>query len=93
MTAVLHWLKQVGVALDQFLNALAGGWADETFSARCWRHQRLPGWNLARRVVDGLLFFDKGHCEASYRSEALRLQSPPATRLRTCSEHDTPLQE
>jgi hypothetical protein len=91
--AVLHWLKQVAVALDQLANALIGGWADETFSARCWRLRRLPGWRAARRVVDAVLFFDRGHCEASYRSEILRLQSPPETRLRTCPEHDTPLQE
>jgi hypothetical protein len=77
---VLAWLKQVAVAFDQFLNAIIGGWADETLSARCWRLRHVPGWNVARFVVDLVLFFDRGHCEASYRSEVLRLQSPPETR-------------
>lgn len=76
------WLKQVFVAMDQLCNALGGGWADETFSARCWRLRAHPGWNAARRVVDALalIFRDKDHCEASYRSEQLRLQSPPEVR-------------
>lgn len=77
---VLHWLKQVLVAFDQFLNSLIGGWADETFSARCWRLRDHPVWGRLRLVVDALLFFDKNHCEESHKSEVLRLQSPPATR-------------
>lgn len=81
--AFLHWLKQVAVAVDQLVNALIpGGWADETFSARCWRLRARPAWDIARRVIDSaaLLGGDKNHCEASYRSELLRLQSPPETR-------------
>ncbi len=81
--AFLHWLKQVLVALDQLVNALIpGGWADETFSARCWRLRSRKTWGAARRVIDivALLFRDKNHCEVSYQSELLRLQSPPETR-------------
>ena len=81
--AFLHWLKQVVVAVDQLFNALIpGGWADETLSARCWRLRSRKAWGAARRVIDivALLFRDKNHCEASYRSEMLRLQSPPETR-------------
>ena len=79
---ILAWLKQVAVAFDQLCNAFFGGWADETLSARCWRLRHLPGWGLARLVIDGgaLIFRDKNHCEASYRSEVLRLQSPPEER-------------
>lgn len=77
-----HWLKQVLVALDQALNALFGGWADETFSSRCWRNRHKPGWKQARRVLDfvAALFGDVDHCKASYDSEWLRLQSPPELR-------------
>lgn len=77
-----RWLKQVLVALDQALNALFGGWADETFSSRCWRLRHRPGWGTARRVLDFVagLLGDKGHCKASYDSEWLRLQCPPELR-------------
>ena len=36
MPAYLHGLL---VACDQLLNALLGGWPDETLSSRCWRWQ------------------------------------------------------
>jgi hypothetical protein len=82
MQILKHWIKQVLVALDQFVNAVFLGWADETFSARCWRLRERPLWGLARRVVDlpARIFRDKNHCEASYRSEQLRLQCPPELR-------------
>lgn len=55
-------------------------WADETISAHCWRwHARgIRSW--PRAVVDALLFWDPEHCRESYRSEVMRLQSPPETR-------------
>ena len=30
---------QIAVAFDQLVNTLLGGWADETLSARAWRHK------------------------------------------------------
>lgn len=36
---------QVMVAVDQLVNTLLGGWADETLSARAYRH--------AKRIVVG----------------------------------------
>jgi len=41
-------MKQIAIAIDQFLNALLGDWADETLSARMWRHRGLPWWREAR---------------------------------------------
>ncbi len=77
-----QWLKQVFIALDQALNALAGGWADETLSSRCWRLRHRRGWNRAWRVLDfvAALFGDFDHCKASYESEWRRLQCPPELR-------------
>ena len=78
------WFKQVLVSLDQMVNALLGGWADETLSSRCWRLRHLPAWGTARRVLDAVagLLGDKDHCRASYNSEWLRLQCPPELRPR-----------
>ena len=79
--AFLRWLKQVAIAVDQLLNALTpGGWADETISARCWRLRSRRGWNVARLVIDTVLFFDPNHCEESYKSEQLRTQCAPEYR-------------
>ena len=48
-----HRAYQIIIALDQLFNALAFGWADETFSARCWRQRHKNRfWKVARRVVD-----------------------------------------
>lgn len=70
-----HWLLQVLIALDQFVNALAGGWADETLSSRSYRE-----FPRLAKLIDTLLWFDKDHCYESYVSERLRLQAPPETR-------------
>lgn len=72
----MAYLKQVLIAVDQLANALSGGWADETFSARMYRERRYG----AVRFIDAVFFFDKNHCEESYRSELLRTQLPGAYR-------------
>ena len=69
------WTLQVLIALDQLVNALIGGWADETLSSHAYRrHPRLA------RVINALLWFDPDHCRGSFESERLRLQSPPEAR-------------
>ena len=73
MASVRFWLWQVALAIDQLCNAMAGGWADETWSSRCWREGR-EGW------IAFLDWFDKDHCFEAYMSERLRLQAPPETR-------------
>ena len=65
---------QILVALDQLLNALLGGWCDETLSSRAWRE----GWS---KPIDLLFWWDTDHCFESYISERLRLQLPPEARL------------
>lgn len=74
-------MKQLAIAIDQLFNALFGGWADETFSARCWREGKTSrAWNAARVMVDELLFFDPQHCFESYVSEFERKQLPEEYR-------------
>ena len=73
--------KQVLIAADQLLNSLVGGWADETFSARCWRlRERGRGWAFLRWLVDGVFFWEREHCRKSYESELWGLQQAPETR-------------
>jgi len=82
----------ISISLDQLLNAILGGYPDETISARCWREKR-----LLRYVIDGLFFrqfrFErsmylckkvaarwKGHCEQCYEWELVRKDLPEVYR-------------
>ena len=82
---------QIIIALDQLANALTWGWADETFSARCWRlRERNCFWALARRLVDVVFFWDTKerkndpgrmtHCEWAFENERKRIHLPGAYR-------------
>ena len=70
-------MRQVLIALDQLLNAMLGGWADETLSARAHRE----GWS---RWIDLLFFWQPEHCKNSYLSEMNRAQMPPVYRGKPC---------
>ena len=72
--------KCVLIAIDQLCNALCNCWPDETLSSRAYRMDRDGVRHWPRKLIDGLLFFDKHHCQESYKSEVLRRQAPPETR-------------
>lgn len=75
-------MKQVLIAIDQIVNTLVWakdegfGMADETISARARRLRKRATWGLTRTLIDALFFWDKNHCEKSYRSERLRRHLP-----------------
>lgn len=73
-------MKQVLIALDQLINALHGGWADETISSRAYRLRHRMPYRLYRFVIDLLFFWDADHCRQAYESERLRMQAPPELR-------------
>lgn len=72
---------QVLVALDQLVNTLLWGYADETLSARAYRHaeikkdRRWPMW-----IIDHLFFWQDQHCKAAYEAELERAHLPPGMR-------------
>lgn len=69
------WWLQVLIALDQLLNALLGGWADETLSARAHRQS---DWR--RGVINAIFCWQDDHCAQSYWSERNRQQLPAEYR-------------
>jgi hypothetical protein len=71
---------QVLIAIDQLINTLFGGFADETLSSRAYRLELERGRTWSRKLIDTLLWFDKDHCKESYESEILRRQLPPSMR-------------
>lgn len=74
--------RKILIALDQLVNALAGGWPDETLSSRCWRWDVAGKRSWPRKAVDQLfgLLGDKDHCRASYENERRGMQLPPELR-------------
>lgn len=75
-------IYQTLIALDQLLNALIGGWADETLSSAAYRsEQKGYFWGkITRPSIDTIFFWQTNHCYQAYLSERQRLQSPPEDR-------------
>ena len=72
------WLWQNFIALDQLLNTLTFGMADETLSSRAFRADvkgRIFG-RIFRPLIDALFFFDKDHCMKSFINEVQRRHLP-----------------
>ena len=80
------YLMQVLIALDQLLNALHGGWADETLSSAAYRMSLRNDagvfrwrWRVCAALINGL-FFDRNHCRDAFVSERDNNQLPPEFR-------------
>ena len=74
-------LSQVPIAIDQLVNTLFGGWADETISSVAWRKRNDgKGWAFLHCLVDCLFFWQPDHCKMAYESELDRKQLPPELR-------------
>lgn len=77
-----YWYR-VMVAVTQAVNALLGGWPDESLSSRAYRKRHLVGWDAVRRAIDALFFWQRGHCQRAYESERNLRQMPPELRERS----------
>lgn len=74
-------MRQFLIAFDQLVNTVAGGWADETLSARAWRRSSMHlGWDTLRVAIDLLFFWQEEHCRAAFWAEYNRKQLPKAYR-------------
>ena len=72
------YLLHLGLAVDQLANALLGGYADETLSARAYRTEqdgRRFG-KITRPCIDLLFFWQPEHCKSAMLSEQKRKQLP-----------------
>lgn len=77
---VKTWCYHVLIAIDQLVNALLGGGADETLSSRAYRKAELTvnpkrGWIIAYRLINHI-FCCRNHCRTAYESELSRKQYP-----------------
>ena len=67
---------QVLIAIDQLINTLIGGYADETLSSRAYRHKKDGSRSWPAWIIDHLFFWQSEHCKAAYESELKRTQLP-----------------
>ena len=76
----MTWGKAVLIGIDQLVNALLGGYCDESLSSRAyrWEHDGVRSW--PRRLIDRLFFWEEQHCFQSYQSEREGRQLPPELR-------------
>jgi hypothetical protein len=72
----MRWLLQVLIALDQLVNAICGGWADESLSA----HAHRARWGWRQRAINALFFWQDDHCRRAHEAEVMRRHFPPAYR-------------
>ena len=79
-------MKQFLIALDQLANTLAGGYADETLSARAHRIAEEGGPEWPQLVINALFFWERQHCLKAYQSEVERRQLP--SRYRPAQRQD-----
>lgn len=68
--------REVAVAIDQLCNAILGGYASETISARCWRLREFRPYGTMRGVIDRLFFWQADHCRCSYDAQVARRHVP-----------------
>ena len=74
-------MKQFLIGIDQLINTIFGGWADETLSARVYRIQDNSWWWKSWLVIINHIFFwQNNHCRIAYMSELERSQLPPKYR-------------
>lgn len=71
---------QIAVALDQLVNAVFGGYADETVSSRTHRAYLRGKRKWMRNLINAIFFWQEDHCREAYESEVLRTQYPPEMR-------------
>lgn len=82
----MKYVKQLLIAIDQLVNALLGGWSDETLSSRAYRNRMNTAfWFYLYCLIDCLFWFEKDHCRKSFESERDGLQLPPELRKKETS--------
>ena len=72
-------VKQVVMALDQLLNTLLGGYAQERLSSRCWRLRGVQPYTAGQKTIDYValhVFRQIGHCQGSYNQQLAQAYSP-----------------
>ena len=75
---VKEYVYQNFISLDQSVNTLLGGSADETMSSRCYRLNHIAVYHVLETCINALFYFFQGpdHCCHAYMKEVLGRQLP-----------------
>lgn len=75
---IKNYFLQILISIDQLFNALLGGFADETLSARAFRAEQKEKFfgKIFRPLIDIIFFFDENHCFNAYHAEVQKRQFP-----------------
>lgn len=73
-----RYCKSVLVSIDQLINAVLGGYPDETFSSRVYRKSvaRQKFWEVLHWIIDKMFFWEENHCYNAYKNELSGKYSP-----------------
>ena len=76
-------MSQFMIALDQLINTVCRGWADETISARAYRNSAngKPKWQRIETVINAIFFWEANHCKAAFHIELERRHLPAGYRV------------
>ena len=58
----MNYIKNIGTAISQLLNAFIGGNPNMTISARSY----CENWTVAEKIINKIFFFDADHCRQSW---------------------------
>lgn len=76
------YIRNVAIGVDQFVNAVLGGWPDETLSSRCGRLGHRYPYKAWAVLINAIFrpFQGPNHCWNAYQKELTRYQFPPEMR-------------
>lgn len=73
-----EYVYQNFIALDQSVNVILDGSADETMSSRCYRLNHKAAYRILEKIVNAVFLPFQGpdHCKHAYMKEVLGRQLP-----------------
>lgn len=81
MAKLKTYIFNILVSLDQLLNTVLGGWADETLSSRAHRaYLKNKPLKFFRYIINGIFWWQADHCLQAYQYEKSRQDMPPELR-------------
>jgi hypothetical protein len=67
-----QYLINLSVLFSQAVNVIIfSGHPDQTVSARAHLSQHKRKWRIARKVINGIFFWQEDHCYTSYKADLI----------------------
>jgi hypothetical protein len=68
------YIRNVAIGFDQLLNALTGGWPDESLSSRTARYSHRQPFKTLEPIIDAIFYPFQGpnHCKNAMMKEMSR---------------------